>query len=212
MPISKAIAEKIARSLGDHITNAGAVRRLEKAITARTKENIKFVKMTPKVFSDINEIRLGSKLEPLTKRQVTAYKNAVNNHLAKRVTEGMSARDVSRIAFDSLANKKAFGVPAKGTNQIAASPFKERYNTSLIGLAKDGGTSLKSIVPKEARIVERNQRLGQQLDAYNGIYGIQGEISRPVTLTSISHSAQNVKSKKAVYERLLKELKKRGLI
>lgn len=156
------------------IANRGAVDRLEKAMTVGTDGDVKFARMTQKVFDDINSIRVDNGLEPLTQRQATAYKNTINNSLSqKRIAEGhYTPRDIAEMAFDSLTSDQAFGSPGKGSNQFAVSPRNNKYyNASGIGLAEDGGTSLKSIEPRRISRIDRFQRMGQQKDAYDGVYG-----------------------------------------
>lgn len=166
------IATKVDNAYSN-IVNKGAIERLAKGIEQGTDGNIRFARMSKNVFDDINKVRTAQGLEPLTKRQVTAYQNAVNNHLSKRVNEGMSARNVAQMAFNSLTSQNAKGIPGYYQNQLAVSSpgMVNDYDSTALGLAQDGGTSIKSIAPRDKNQVAALIANGQQKSGPNGRSG-----------------------------------------
>lgn len=139
--------------------NTNAVNRLEKSLTEAmnggTKGNTKFVRLTKETLNDINQVRQAQGMNPLTKRQVTAYENAINNNLVNRINEGMTARQVTEIAFNSLTSPNAEALPGKGKNTVMVAPYEEgKYSGSVLGITRDGDTSLKSIEPRHKSQVE----------------------------------------------------------
>ena len=147
------------------LINMRAVNRLTKAIRlgldGKNNKNVKFVRLSERDIKKLNELRLASGLEPYTKRQVTAYENAINRGLIKRVRENPKAitpKRLAQIAFDALMKEedKVF-LQGKGENQIIVSSYaKQKYNGVVLGLnKKDGGTSLKSIEPRAKTFVKK---------------------------------------------------------
>ena len=111
-----------------------AVNRLTKAIRlgldGKNNKNIKIVRLSERDIEKLNELRLASGLEPYTKRQITAYENAINRGLIKRVRENPKAitpRRVAQMAFDALMKEedKVF-LQGKDENQIVVSLYTEQ--------------------------------------------------------------------------------------
>lgn len=162
--ITDALLDKLDNFYSDLI-NIRAVDRLTKAIRlgldGKNKKNVRFVRLSKSDIKKLNKLRLASGLEPYTKRQVTAYENAINRGLTKRVRENPKAitpKRAAQMAFEALMNEedKVF-LNGKGENQIVASSYTEqKYNGVVLGLnKKDGGTSLKSIEPRAKTFVKK---------------------------------------------------------
>ena len=170
-----AVIGKVGNNIANKVDNArtkavnkGAVDRLADGIEYGADGNIKFTRLDKNLFDDINKVREANGYEPLTKRQVTAYKNAVNNNLGNRVQEGLTPRQVAEIAYNSLTNSDAEAFMGKGSNQLVTAPYNDKkYSGTVIDRYDgDGGTSLKSIEPRDASAVnrmraEKNDQLGQ---------------------------------------------------
>lgn len=187
------------------VGNEVAINRLAKGIKRGANGDIRFVDMTENVFNDINNIRAQNGLEPITERQVTAFKNAVNDNLNNRVNEGLSARQVAKIAFNSLASEDARAIPGYYENQIAISRpgLKNDYDSSVIGLAKDGRTSLKSIEPRTQNQIDLFEAQGQQKNGPKSQLGFSLAEEQPTSDAIVSQNKQNVNMNTAGQEPLL---------
>lgn len=150
--------------------NRNAVNRLASGIEYGADGNIKFARISKQTLADINNLRSAQGLEPITKRQVTAYKNAINNNLNNRVSESsLTPRTVAEIAFDSLMSPKAIALPGNFENTVMVSPYdNKKYNGSVIGIADDGGTSLKSIENRKTSFVNRKSQEKSDLLSRSG--------------------------------------------
>ena len=142
--------------LQDAEFNTGAVERLAQGLKYGTDKDISFLRMRPELLDQANVIRKTRGLNPYKDNTVTAYKNAVNNHLNKRVNEGMSPERAAYMAADSLISpeSQAYGgtTSRSGYNRdhinIVASPGETgRYNTATIA-DFNGNISLKNISPR----------------------------------------------------------------
>lgn len=142
--------------LQDTEFNTGAVERLAQGLKYGTDKDISFLRMRPELLDQVNAIRKTRGLNPYKDNTVTAYTNAVNNHLNKRVNEGMSPERVAYMAADSLMSpeSQAYGGTTSrgGYNRdhinIVASPGETgRYNTATIA-DFNGNISLKNISPR----------------------------------------------------------------
>jgi len=142
--------------LQDTEFNTGAVERLAQGLKYGTDKDISFLRMRPELLDQVNAIRKTRGLNPYKDNTVTAYKNAVNNHLNKRVNEGMSPERAAYMAADSLMSpeSQAYGgtTSRSGYNRdhinIVASPGETgRYNTATIA-DFNGNISLKNISPR----------------------------------------------------------------
>lgn len=142
--------------LQDAEFNTGAVERLAQGLKYGTDKDISFLRMRPELLDQANVIRKTRGLNPYKDNTVTAYTNAVNNHLNKRVNEGMSPERVAYMAADSLISpeSQAYGgtTSRSGYNRdhinIVASPGETgRYNTATIA-DFNGNISLKNISPR----------------------------------------------------------------
>nr|DAP29618.1 MAG TPA: Large polyvalent protein associated domain 38 [Caudoviricetes sp.] len=142
--------------LQDTEFNTGAVERLAQGLKYGTDKDISFLRMRPELLDQVNAIRKTRGLNPYKDNTVTAYKNAVNNHLNKRVNEGMSPERAAYMAADSLISpeSQAYGgtTSRSGYNRdhinIVASPGETgRYNTATIA-DFNGNISLKNISPR----------------------------------------------------------------
>lgn len=153
--------------LQDTEFNTGAVERLAQGLKYGTDKDISFLRMRPELLDQVNAIRKTRGLNPYKDNTVTAYKNAVNNHLNKRVNEGMSPERAAYMAADSLISpeSQAYGgtTSRSGYNRdhinIVASPGETgRYNTTTIA-DFNGNISLKNISPrKEGEIKNLSQQ------------------------------------------------------
>lgn len=154
------------------VVNRGAIKRLARAIEQGADGNIKFVRLSKQMLADINEVRTARGLEPLTQRQVIAYQNAINNNLNNRYKENpevMTPTRIAEIAFNSLTNSEAEVLPGKGNNTVNVAPYKDnKYSGTVLGLAQDGGTSLKSIEPRTGREVEKMRQEKNDLLSQHG--------------------------------------------
>lgn len=142
--------------LQDTEFNTGAVERLAQGLKYGTDKDISFLRMRPELLDQVNAIRKTRGLNPYKDNTVTAYKNAVNNHLNKRVNEGMSPERAAYMAADSLISpeSQAYGgtTSRSGYNRdhinIVASPGETgRYNTATMA-DFNGNISLKNISPR----------------------------------------------------------------
>ena len=150
---------KSRRNLGEvvddaysRLVNRRAVDRLANGIENGTDRDIRFARMSKEQLAKNNEIQNARGDQQFTKRQITAYKNAVNNNLNNRYSENptdMTPRRVAEIAYDSVMNPRSEVLPGKGDNTLNVTRYNDKkYNGSVLGVAQDGGTSLKSIEPR----------------------------------------------------------------
>ena len=144
-------------SLADKEFNIGAPERLAKALRNGADSDVSFMRMPNRLLGEVNTIRQNIGQNPLKTNEITAYKNAVNNHLNKRVIEGMSPETVAHIAADSFINpySKALPVDNNGTYdrnhiQMAVSGNPDgKYNTTTFSQFGDN-ISLKNITPRKS--------------------------------------------------------------
>lgn len=144
-------------SLADKEFNIGAPERLAKALRNGADGDVSFMRMPNRLLGEVNTIRQNIGQNPLETNEITAYKNAVNNHLNKRVLEGMSPETVAHIAADSFINpySKALPVDNNGTydrNHIqmaAGGNHAGKYNTTTFSQFGDN-ISLKNITPRKS--------------------------------------------------------------
>lgn len=163
--------------LQDTEFNTGAVERLAQGLKYGTDKDISFLRMRPELLDQVNAIRKTRGLNPYKDNTVTAYKNAVNNHLNKRVNEGMSPERAAYMAADSLMSpeSQAYGgtTSRSGYNRdhinIVASPGETgRYNTATIA-DFNGNISLKNISPRrEGEIKNLSQQREEISKASDG--------------------------------------------
>ena len=163
--------------LQDAEFNTGAVERLAQGLKYGTDKDISFLRMRPELLDQANVIRKTRGLNPYKDNTVTAYKNAVNNHLNKRVNEGMSPERAAYMAADSLISpeSQAYGgtTSRSGYNRnhinIVASPGETgRYNTATIA-DFNGNISLKNISPRrEGEIKNLSQQREEISKASDG--------------------------------------------
>lgn len=173
---------RLGQKVGDWIDNRytnrindGARTRLADALTQSIANeaqggisgDTKFVRLTNDRIKDINTLREAQGFTPLDDRQVIAYENALNKNLLNRVKEGMTVNDVANMAYESLMSPNAEALPGNEgtTNTMMVSPYKNRFNSSIIDDFK-GTTSLKSIEPRSTNKVNaqraiKNDLLGQ---------------------------------------------------
>lgn len=176
------------------LVNRGAIDRLARGIEQGADGNIQFVRMNKATFDDINNVRKAQGLEPLTRRQVTAYQNAVNNNLNNRVNEGMSAQRVAQIAYNSLTNTKSEALPGKHKNTVVVAPYaNNKYDGTVLGKTQDNGTSLKSIEPRTENFVKnervtKNDLLGGQEFGSPLTANQEGSVTQPRTVNSAGSS------------------------
>ena len=173
------------------LVNRKAVDRLANGIENGTDRDIRFARMSKEQLAKNNEIQNARGEQPFTKRQVTAYKNAVNNNLNNRYVENpdvMTSRKVAEIAYDSIMNPQSEVLPGKGRNTVNVSRYSDdSYNGSVLGRAQDGGTSLKSIEPRNQKEVgkmrqQKSDLLGQSGSPLMGTS--EGGVTRHRTVNS----------------------------
>lgn len=189
---------KSRRNLGEvvddaysRLVNRRAVDRLANGIENGTDRDIRFARMSKEQLAKNNEIQNARGDQQFTKRQITAYKNAVNNNLNNRYSENptdMTPRRVAEIAYDSVMNPRSEVLPGKGDNTLNVTRYNDKkYNGSVLGVAQDGGTSLKSIEPRYENQVKQ---LRQQKSDLLGRSGspLMGTSEGGVTQTGTSLS------------------------
>lgn len=182
------------------IVNRNAIGRLtsalDRAMDGGTRGNTKFVRLGNDLLDDLNNIRVENGLDPLTNRQVTAYENAINNNLINRVKEGMSTSDVALMAFNALTSDNSKAVPGYYNNQLVVSEpgMVNDYDGTVLGLAEDGGTSLKSIEPRNKSQIEMFEENGQQKMGPRSQFGSSPVKEQPVNNSIVPHTRENVNS------------------
>ena len=160
-------------SLADKEFNVGAPERLAKALRNGADGDVSFMRMPNQLLGEVNAIRQNIGQTPLKTNEITAYKNAVNNHLNKRVLEGMSPETVAYIAADSFINPYSKALPVDNNGaydrshiQMAVSGNLDgKYNTTTFSQFGDN-ISLKNITPrKSAEIKNLLQRREEILNS-----------------------------------------------
>ena len=144
-------------SLADKEFNVGAPERLAKALRNGADGDVSFMRMPNRLLGEVNTIRQNIGQSSLKTNEITAYKNAVNNHLNKRVLEGMSPETVAHIAADSFINPYSKALPVDNNGiynrnhiQMAVGGnHAGRYNTTTFSQFGDN-ISLKNITPRKS--------------------------------------------------------------
>ena len=198
-------------SLADKEFNIGAPERLAKALRNGADGDVSFMRMPNRLLGEVNTIRQNIGQNPLKTNEITAYKNAVNNHLNKRVLEGMSPETVAHIAADSFINpySKALPVDNNGTydrNHIqmaAGGNHAGKYNTTTFSQFGDN-ISLKNITPRKSAEIKnllqrREEILSGSSDGGAGVVpsstnvgGAPFSAGRATYTNNIAQNTQNV--------------------
>ena len=195
-------------SLADAEFNVGAPERLSKALRNGADGDVSFMRMPNRLLGGVNDIRQEKGLSNINDNTVVAYKNAINNHLAKRIGEGMSPESSAHIAADSIINPYSnvyAGTKSKnGYNRdhihLVAAPNGDKYNSSTVS-EFNGGLSLKNIAPRDISEIKKSQAmLGAPLVGHKpegiGISSGLGDIAAPqgVRTNNIAQNGQKVNS------------------
>ena len=195
-------------SLADKEFNIGAPERLAKALRNGADGDVSFMRMPNRLLGGVNAIRQEKGLSNIDNNTVVAYKNAINNHLAKRIGEGMSPESSAHIAADSIINPYSnvyAGTKSKnGYNRdhihLVAAPNGDKYNSSTVS-EFNGGLSLKNIAPRDISEIKKSQAmLGAPLVGHKpegiGISSGLGDIAAPqgVRTNNIAQNGQKVNS------------------
>ena len=193
-------------SLADKEFNIGAPERLAKALRNGADGDVSFMRMPNRLLGGVNAIRQEKGLSNIDNNTVVAYKNAINNHLAKRIGEGMSPESSAHIAADSIINPYSnvyAGTKSKnGYNRdhihLVAAPNGDKYNSSTVSEFNDG-LSLKNIAPRDISEIKKSQAmLGAPLVGHKpegiGISSGLGDIAAPqgVRTNNIAQNDQKV--------------------
>ena len=193
-------------SLADKEFNIGAPERLAKALRNGADGDVSFMRMPNRLLGGVNDIRQEKGLSNINDNTVVAYKNAINNHLAKRIGEGMSPESSAHIAADSIINPYSnvyAGTKSKnGYNRdhihLVAAPNGDKYNSSTVS-EFNGGLSLKNIAPRDISEIKKSQAmLGAPLVGHKpegiGISSGLGDIAAPqgVRTNNIAQNGQKV--------------------
>ena len=209
-------------SLADTEFNVGAPERLAKALRNGADGDVSFMRMPNRLLGEVNTIRQNIGQNPLKTNEITAYKNAVNNHLNKRVLEGMSPETVAHIAADSFINPYSKALPVDNNGaydrnhiQMAVGGNPDgKYNTTTFSQFGDN-ISLKNITPrKSAEIKNLLQRREEILNSSSDggasvvpsstdVGGAPFSAGRTTYTDSISQNIQKVNNgydPKALYE------------
>ncbi len=212
-------------SLADKEFNVGAPERLAKALRNGADGDISFMRMPNRLLGEVNAIRQNIGQNPLKTNEITAYKNAVNNHLNKRVLEGMSPETVAHIAADSFINpySKALPVDNNGTYdrnhiQMAVSGNPDgKYNTTTFSQFGDK-ISLKNITPRKSAEIKnllqrREEILNGSSDGGAGVVpsstnvgGAPFSAGRTTYANSIAQNPQKVNAFNRKYEPEIQDL------
>lgn len=208
--------------------NTNAVNRLEKSLTEAmnggTKGDTKFVRPTKETLNDINQVRQAQGMNPLTKRQVTAYEGAVNGHLTKHIKQGhyKNSREAAQAAFDILTSPdgKILKTDQSGIRHntkntlVALDQDGVRSDSVSIANASDGGTSLKDITPRTTNwvnkqnkatnsMLQKSSQVGDSsptsLPTYDSVAGpsISGRLT--ANTNSVSQNPTNVKQNQSKF-------------
>jgi len=205
-------------SLADKEFNIGAPERLAKALRNGADGDVSFMRMPNRLLGEVNTIRQNIGQNPLKTNEITAYKNAVNNHLNKRVLEGMSPETAAHIAADSFINpySKALPVDNNGTydrNHIqmaAGGNHAGKYNTTTFSQFGDN-ISLKNITPRKSAEIKnllqrREEILSGSSDGGAGVVpsstnvgGAPFSAGRATYTNNIAQNGQKVNDTKTIY-------------
>lgn len=205
-------------SLADKEFNIGAPERLAKALRNGADGDVSFMRMPNRLLGEVNTIRQNIGQNPLKTNEITAYKNAVNNHLNKRVLEGMSPETAAHIAADSFINpySKALPVDNNGAydrNHIqmaAGGNHAGKYNTTTFSQFGDN-ISLKNITPRKSAEIKnllqrREEILSGSSDGGAGVVpsstdvgGAPFSAGRATYTNNIAQNPQNVNNTKTIY-------------
>ena len=207
-------------SLADKEFNIGAPERLAKALRNGADGDVSFMRMPNRLLGEANAIRQEKGLSNINDNTVVAYKNAINNHLAKRIGEGMSPESSAHIAADSIINPYSnvyAGTKSKnGYNRdhihLVAAPNGDKYNSSTVS-EFNGGLSLKNIAPRDISEIKKSQAmLGAPLVGHKpegiGISSGLGDIAAPqgVHTNNIAQNNQKVNAFNRQYEPEIQDL------
>ena len=212
-------------SLADKEFNIGAPERLAKALRNGADSDVSFMRMPNRLLGEVNTIRENIGQNPLKTNEITAYKNAVNNHLNKRVLEGMSPETVAHIAADSFINpySKALPVDNNGAydrNHIQMAVGENhagKYNTTTFSQFGDN-ISLKNITPRKSAEIKnllqrREEILNGSSDGGAGVVpsstnvgGAPFSAGRTTYTDSISQNTQKVNAFNRKYEPEIQDL------
>lgn len=207
-------------SLADKEFNIGAPERLAKALRNGADGDVSFMRMPNRLLGEVNTIRQEKGLSNINNNTVVAYKNAINNHLAKRIGEGMSPESSAHIAADSIINPYSnvyAGTKSKnGYNRdhihLVAAPNGNKYNSSTVS-EFNGGLSLKNIAPRDISEIKKSQALlGAPLVGHKpegiGISSGLGDIAAPqgVRTNNIAQNTQKVNAFNRKYEPEIQDL------
>ena len=212
-------------SLADKEFNIGAPERLAKVLRNGADGDVSFMRMPNRLLGEVNTIRQNIGQNPLKTNEITAYKNAVNNHLNKRVLEGMSPETVAHIAADSFINpySKALPVDNNGTYdrnhiQMAVSGNPDgKYNTTTFSQFGDN-ISLKNITPRKSAEIKnllqrREEILNGSSDGGAGVVpsstnvgGAPFSAGRTTYADSIAQNTQKVNAFNREYEPEIQDL------
>ena len=205
-------------SLADAEFNVGAPERLSKALRNGADGDVSFMRMPNRLLGEVNTIRQNIGQNPLKTNEITAYKNAVNNHLNKRVLEGMSPETAAYIAADSFINpySKALPVDNNGAydrNHIqmaAGGNHAGKYNTTTFSQFGDN-ISLKNITPRKSAEIKnllqrREEILSGSSDGGAGVVpsstnvgGAPFSAGRATYTNNIAQNGQKVNDTKTIY-------------
>ena len=207
-------------SLADKEFNVGAPERLAKALRNGADGDVSFMRMPNRLLGEVNAIRQEKGLSNINNNTVVAYKNAINNHLAKRIGEGMIPESSAHIAADSIINPYSnvyAGTKSKnGYNRdhihLVAAPNGDKYNSSTVS-EFNGGLSLKNIAPRDISEIKKSQAvLGAPLVGHKpegiGISSGLGDIAAPqgVRTNNIARNDQKVNAFNRKHEPEIQDL------
>ena len=174
---------------------------------------------------EVNASRQTIGQNPLKTNEITAYKNAVNNHLNKRVLEGMSPETVAHIAADSFINPYSKALPVDNNGaydrnhiQMAVSGNPAgKYNTTTFSQFGDN-ISLRNITPRKSAEIKnllqrREEILNGSSDGGAGVVpsstnvgGAPFSAGRTTYADSIAQNTQKVNAFNREYEPEIQDL------
>lgn len=212
-------------SLADKEFNIGASERLAKALRNGADGDVSFMRMPNRLLGEVNAIRQNIGQNSLKTNEITAYKNAVNNHLNKRVLEGMSPETVAHIAADSFINPYSKALPVDNNGaydrnhiQMAVSGnHAGKYNTTTFSQFGDN-ISLKNITPRKSAEIKnllqrREEILNGSSDGGAGVVpsstnvgGAPFSAGRATYTDNIAQNARNVNAFNRKYEPEIQDL------
>lgn len=212
-------------SLADKEFNIGAPERLAKVLRNGADGDVSFMRMPNRLLGEVNTIRQNIGQNPLKTNEITAYKNAVNNHLNKRVLEGMSPETVAHIAADSFINpySKALPVDNNGAydrnhiKMVVSGNHAGKYNTTTFSQFGDN-ISLKNITPRKSAEIKnllqrREEILNGSSDGGAGVVpsstnvgGAPFSAGRATYTDNIAQNARNVNAFNRQYEPEIQDL------